>query len=154
MLNTIKRNIKGRSLTHQEFDNNWTAIESIVNNNMPQQRYEIAIQGYNNAVGLDYVEAFISIKTLVELKEMPKLKCWAVNQGVIIAICQGKDFFEGLSFPIPSNTILSQTYSLRVNMTPNLERDWDAVAYLQDSNAHFSNSLNIPPLIFLQQADD
>lgn len=151
MLNTVKRNLKGKSLTHQEFDNNWTSIENAINAKAPALRYNIAISGYE--INDDSLKLFIAVEMLQDVTILPDFKCWVVDEGEIVAIGNCGDLYLDSDYPIQSGTALVK--HIRVEYVPNHEgRGAIGTIYLQDALGHFSNNLSIPNYIILEQADD
>lgn len=144
MVNTIKRSAKGKSLTHDEFDGNWTAIENHLNAHSPRQRYEISAGDIGPAD--DSIFILISVNVLEPVSILPTLKWWVVEGGTIVACNINDEVFLEESFPILGGTTL--TKKVRVEIPVEIGGRLPTVQiFFEDSEGHSANNLIIPPIM-------
>lgn len=141
ILNTIKRNVKAKSLTHEEFDGNWDKIETVINAQTKRERYQMTDinttyyeEGENTAC-----EVRITLKVLEDLIKIPLLKVLVTVNGKVRKFKNKTNVFRGAQFPIPSNTILTNDVDISWMIS---EDDWpmEVKIFIEDDEGHYYNT--------------
>lgn len=140
-INTIKRNTKGKPLTHAEFDDNWTIIETAINVKQGRLFYEIVDieQSFTNEGDSINLSMQIRLKLLEDIEMVPILKTCATVNGILKMIGGSVDAFEGNDFPLRANDELNNSIDITI---PISEEDWPALVkvYISDDNGNFCNT--------------
>lgn len=140
-INTIKRNTKGKPLTHTEFDNNWTTIETAINEKQGRLLYEIVDveQSFNNGESTTSLSLQIKIKLLEDVEVVPILKACATINCSLKVFSGPINAFEGNNFPLPANDEVSNSINMII---PINEEDWPALlkVYISDDAGNFCNT--------------
>lgn len=147
MIDTIKRSNKGTSLSHEEFDSNWASIENAVNQYLPKQKYQATISAFEASEPAEgsNVQVFVGLQFLESTKMLPIIKCWAVHQGVVVAIGNTDDLFVGNNVPVQAGDSLQKNIVLEMPQSI-FQASTVPIIYIEDSQGNFSNNLSIPPL--------